>query len=219
MRPLDVRRSRNDLEAILAQRSHAAASSANVAGDRRIGRRPFSRHPQQSDPMSREDFVAIASRLFSVYLLFQCVGMLPNLVTMASQSGGDALWLALYALVAALAFGACAVLWFFPLTIARKLLPVMREPRSEQQLDASIAMSIGLTLLGVWFFAQAFADAVYWFSLLLISQRMPDMSFVLAADQVASICATVAELVVAVWLLFGNAGIKRLIYRFRYGDS
>lgn len=168
--------------------------------------------------MSREDFVAIASRLFSVYLFFGIVQMLPNIVQMATQNAGGA-WLALYALVVVLALAVCAVFWFFPLTVARKLLPVMREPRSEQRLDASIAFSLGLTLLGVWFFANALADVVYWSTLFIASRRISEMGFVWTPDQVASMLTTAVELILALWLLFGSAGIKRLIYKFRYGDS
>lgn len=169
--------------------------------------------------MSREDFVAIASRLFSAYMLFQIVQALPNIALTIAQYGEGWWFTSLYALAAIVAIALCAVLWFFPLTVARKLLPVMREPRSEQQIDASIAMSIGLVLLGVWFFANAVTDAVYWLSLFFVSRRVADAGFTWAPDQIASMVATVAEAILALWLLFGNAGIKRLVYQFRYGDS
>ena len=168
--------------------------------------------------MSREDFVAIAARLFSIYLLLSVIKHMPLTMQLISQDQGE-IWEFLYALVLVLGLIVCALLWFFPLTVARKLLPVMREPRSEQALDASIAMSVGLTLIGVWVMAYALVDAVYWLTLFVRTRQIDATHFEWSHDQIAGIVATAVELFIAVWLIFGSAGIKRLIYRYRYGAS
>ena len=168
--------------------------------------------------MSREDFIAVAARLFSVYLLFSVIKHVPLTVQLISQDQGE-IWAALYALVLVLGLVGCALLWFFPLTLARKLLPVMREPRSEQALDASTAMSVGLTLIGVWVMAYGLVDAVYWLTLLVRTRQIAATYFEWSHEQVAGILATAAEIGIAVWLIFGSRGIRRLIYRYRYGAS
>lgn len=167
--------------------------------------------------MSREDIVAIASRLFSAYLLFGLVQTLPGIVSTTIQ-GTDPWMLTLYALSIAFGFGVCALLWFFPLTVARKLLPVMREPRSEQTVDASIAFSLGITLIGVWFLASGLVDASYWLTFFVLSRQAAETGFDWSSDQIANMLATVFELILSMCLILGNAGIKRLIYKFRYGD-
>lgn len=167
--------------------------------------------------MSREDIVAIASRLLSVYVMFGLVQTLPGIASMTTQ-GADPMLLVLYALSIALGFGVCALLWFFPLTVARKLLPVMREPRSEQTIDASIALSLGIALIGVWFLAKGLVDASYWLTLFVLSRQAAETGFDWSSDQIANMLATVVELILSMCLLLGHAGIKRLIYKFRYGD-
>ena len=168
--------------------------------------------------MSREDFVAIASRLFAIYLLFGVIRQIPGSLLPFAQDGG-ASWIALHVAVLVLGVIVCALLWFFPLTVARKLLPVMREPRSEQALDSSVAMALGLTLIGVWVMAYGLVDGVYWLTLLVRTQQIDSTYFEWSHEQIAGMVATAVEILIAVWLIFGNAGIKRLIYRYRYGAS
>ena len=168
--------------------------------------------------MSREDFVAVASRLFAIYLFLLFIRQVPVSVQLFGQSD-ETSWVALHAAVIGLGLIACVFLWFFPLTVARKLLPVMREARSEKALDASVAMSVGLTLIGVWVMAYALVDGVYWLTLLVRMQRANATSFDWSPDQIAGMIATPVEILIALWLIFGSAGIKRLIYRYRYGAS
>lgn len=112
----------------------------------------------------------------------------------------------------------CAVLWFFPLTIARKLLPAMGEPRSEAAMSGPVALSVGLTLLGVWVLAYALPDAIYWATLFLLTRQPDGGYFEWGHEQIASIVTTAAELVLAAWLILGSTGIKRLILRYRSGS-
>ena len=112
----------------------------------------------------------------------------------------------------------CAILWFFPLTIARKLLPAMGEPRSEAAMSGSVALSVGLTLLGVWVLAYALPDAIYWATLFLLTRQLDSGYFEWGHEQIASIVTTAAELVLATWLILGGTGIKRFILRYRNGS-
>ena len=166
--------------------------------------------------MSREDFVAVASRLFAIYLLYTTVRGIPAAIQMLSQPEGMS-WFALYAflLVALLPF--VAFLWFFPLTVARKLLPVMREPRSESALDSSTALSVGITLIGLWFLASAMSDATYWAALVVRVAQTAPPGFEWSQEQMASMVATGVELAIALSLVLGSTGIKNVIYRYRYG--
>jgi len=169
--------------------------------------------------VSREDYVAIAARLFAVYIGFKAVVQIPIIVQTLSHDQGVA-WAWLFALFLLVSLAICAVLWFFPLTIARNLLPVMTEPRSEQAISASIGLSLGLTLIGVWILAQGAIDSAYWLTLLVrAKQQTQESGFELAPDQVASMAATAFELGLGAWLVFGNAGLRRLIYKFRYGEQ
>ena len=171
--------------------------------------------------MSREDYVAIGVRLFAVYIGIKTLLATPASIQAVFHGDGmDLAWLYVLALI--IAVGICAFLWFFPLTIARKLLPVMKEPRSEESIDASVGLSLGLTLLGVWFLAQGLLDSLYWLSLVLRTRhlvRTQQYGFEWEPDQIASMAVTIFELAIGAWLVLGSSGVRRLIYRFRYGPS
>jgi len=164
--------------------------------------------------MSREDIVAVAVRLFAVFIFFAVIQSIPALMyALSSEFRWQFAIPIITALFAWMIF--CAVLWFLPLPIARRLLPVMKEPRSEQTIDASIALTLGLTLLGVWFLANAIIDSVYWLIILSGVRQTYDTSFNWDHNAIAKVCTVAVKLVLALWLLIGTAGIKRAIYRLR----
>ncbi len=166
--------------------------------------------------MSREDIVAVAVRLFAIFMFFTIVRAIPVAIESYSPETGLQ-WMIPHLSVLFFWLIVSAFLWFMPLVVARRLLPVMKEPRSEQNIDASIALSLGLTLLGVWFLANALIDGIYWMAVLARVKQTYDTSFEWNHVQIASVFTTAAEIVLAFWLLMGTAGIKRALYRFRLG--
>ena len=72
--------------------------------------------------MSREDIVAVAVRLFALALLL-FVGWTGLAMAAAAGWSGKLLAVTLPLL------GIAALLWTFPLSVARRLLPVMRDER------------------------------------------------------------------------------------------
>ena len=167
--------------------------------------------------MSREDLIAVAARLFAVFLLVTTARTVPSAIALLGQGGQPPVLLV--GLVTASSVAVCALLWFFPLTIARKLLPAMSEPRSEAAMSGPVALSVGLTLVGVWVLAYALPDAIYWSTWAIATRRAGSAYVEWGPEQIASIATTVAELVLAAWLVFGSSGIKRLILRYRNGPS
>lgn len=171
--------------------------------------------------MSREDVVAIASRLMAVYLL---VSLSRGVVDVIQIIGEGMHWAPLQLSVMFLQLLAATVLWFFPLSVARALLPAMSEPRSETHIGPSLALSLGLTLIGAWFVVNALVDAGYWIGIYLHMKANPidvlsNASLFRVPDTTASIIATVVQLVIGVALVLGAAGLQRLIFRMRYGKD
>lgn len=81
--------------------------------------------------MSREDVIALAVRAFAIFLLVSVVRTFPGAIALIDQAEPKPS-LAMVALVSVLSLALCVCLWCFPLTVARTLLPAMREPRSDQ---------------------------------------------------------------------------------------
>lgn len=169
--------------------------------------------------MSREDIVAIGARLLAVYLAILVMQSAIALVPALFIEGGVPLvWRVGIAVSVLAMLGVCALLWWFPLTVARKLLPVMHEPRSEKTIGADTAMSLALTILGVWLFAKGVIGAAY--STMLVYQvSHAGVPVELAPRQYADMASTAAALVVGLWLVLGNAGIRRLVTRLQYAGS
>lgn len=168
--------------------------------------------------MGREDLVAVATRLFAVFLFVTVARTVPSAIALFGQGSGQPSFV-LVALVLACSFAICALLWFFPVSVARRLLPAMREPRSETAMSGAVALSVGLTLIGVWILASTLPDVFYWSTLFLASRSMDAGGYAWDAESVASVVTTVVEQVVAAWLIFGSSGIRRLILKYRYGPA
>lgn len=168
--------------------------------------------------MSREDVIAVAVRLFAIFLLVTIVRSFPSAMALIGQVELKPS-LVLVGTVLAAGVALCAFLWFFPLTVARKLLPAMREPRSETAMNGPVALSVGLTLLGVWVLSHALPDAIYWLTLFLLSRQIDAGHIEWQHEQIANMIATAGQLALALWLIFGSSGIKRLILRFRHGPA
>ncbi len=168
--------------------------------------------------MSREDVIAVAVRIFAIFLLVTVVRTIPGTLAFMDQVEPKPSLMLVW-LLSGLSLGLCVYLWCFPLTVARKLLPAMREPRSETAMDGSVALTVGLTLLGVWVLSHALPDAIYWVTLFLLSRRIDAAHFDWQQEQIANIIATAGQLALALWLIFGSSGIKRLILRFRNGQD
>ena len=169
--------------------------------------------------VSREDYVAVAARLFAVYIAFQVVLQLPVGAQTLSQDQ-DMVWAGLYVLALLVSLALCAFLWFFPLTIARKLSPVMKEPRSDQAINASVGLSLGLTLIGIWFLAEGTIGAVYWLALIVrTKQHVEQLDFEWSPEQLASMASTVFEVAVGACLVLGSTGLRQLIHRLRYAGN
>lgn len=173
--------------------------------------------------MSREDWIAIASRLFALYLAVTLLRSVPPAVAFLEQadlqqagSTGSYIPTAVVLLSGAVL---CVLLWVFPLTIARRLLPVMKQPRSELRIDPSTALSLGLTLVGVWMLATTIPDTIYWAAFVYAITHMPGRDLALEPDQRAAIWATAAEWVLALCLIFGSTGIRRLIEHWRFAGK
>ena len=167
--------------------------------------------------MNREDVIAVAVRLFAIYVLFDILKTIPGAGQLLSGQDGLA-WAGLFIAILVIGGLFCAFLWFFPLSVARKLLPVMHEPRSEQVIGAPVALSLGLTLIGIWLLATALVDASYWLTVFVRSRQPKDMPIEWTPQQIASMVATAIQLFLSAWLVIGNAGVQRLIYKIRYGS-
>jgi hypothetical protein len=111
--------------------------------------------------------------------------------------------------------GVCGLLWFFPRTIAAKLLP----SRDDHEASPPIALvhwqTLGVILIGLWALTRAIPDAVYWITFYNMATSSGIGLSALNPEQKASMVETIVELVIGFWLLLGAKGAAALLFNLR----
>ena len=168
--------------------------------------------------MKQEVLVAIAVRVVALLIALKSIGMM---VQLALSLGEDqvrllkpAVELGLELFLLAVAYG----LWRFPLTIARKLLP-MTPAHDVSDTSAHELMVAGVTVIGIWFTAKVAMDLVFWFSFFANMSSANLLYADLNPDQKASFIASFFELAIGLWLTFGAHGLIGFIRIARQAGS
>jgi hypothetical protein len=117
---------------------------------------------------------------------------------------------------AALQVAICGVLWFFPVTIASKLLPSYSKPPDPQNPPSVYEwQTLGVICIGLWALSRAVPDLVYWVAYMGMAFESDAPLGELAPDQKAGFIATVVEIIVGAWLVLGAKGVAALLFKIR----
>ena len=110
--------------------------------------------------MTPQQIVGLGIRLFAIWLAVMCLHYLIRIPAALEAAHAGEKAIGAYGVAAAYAVAAL-LLWLFPMWTAHKLLPRtnFENSISLQPLEAA---RVGCALIGLWFFAQGFLDAV-WF--------------------------------------------------------
>jgi hypothetical protein len=103
--------------------------------------------------MTPHQILAVAVRLFAI-LLALYVGRELLGYYVAGRDSDDAHAAILVAVVSVVAIVVCAVLWFFPRSIARGLLPLSIDTPAERSAPDTW-LAVGSSLIGLWLAASA----------------------------------------------------------------
>jgi hypothetical protein len=105
------------------------------------------------------------------------------------------------------------ILWFFPRSIARGLLPHSTDAPT-QTLSYQMWFTLGTALLGLWFVASSITPILRNLSVMYVFR--PEL---INSEDVRSLRVGLlyyaVELVLGLCLLFGATGIRKLIWRIR----
>jgi len=105
------------------------------------------------------------------------------------------------------------VLWFFPKSISRGLLPHSSDVPT-QTLSYQRWFTLGTALIGLWFVASAITPILRNLSVLYVFRPELTNPEDLRSLRVG-LLYYVAELVLGLCLLFGATGVRKLIWRIR----
>ena len=165
--------------------------------------------------MSKEQIVGLAVRLFAIYLFLygvtQVFAFLSVLRTEQFQGGASPIfYIIAFALIVLLI---CALLWFFPLFIARRLIP--RDSDGVPGVNTGDIFVLAFIVLGIWILASTIPDAVSLLANLFLSPIYQDMPEEMVVQVRVAGARLIVEFVIAVGLIFGARGLKNFFYHIR----
>jgi hypothetical protein len=157
--------------------------------------------------MSPYQAVAVALRVFAVWLGIYALRTVLSLALM-QQSGTPGFWGSAALLGLTLLFS--ATLWFFPRSIAGKLLS-QEAAKAELSASPDLWLAMGCALLGLWILTSAVPSVVLDTYALVYLGPGAD-----ASDLKRSVLYYFVEIGLGVWLLFGARGLRKLFWWARH---
>ena len=159
--------------------------------------------------MANVQIVGLGVRIFTIWLALYVLRHVPSLWSLNTTEFGDPKTAVIVLIVGAVLVILIVLLWMFPLTVARKLIPrtVLDQPTT---LPIDQVQSVGFCLLGLWLIASAVPNVFFWVVMVYQSTR-PESLLSLEPRNYASMTYTVTEFAIGVWLVFGARGLLGLV--------
>ena len=164
--------------------------------------------------MSPHQALAVAVRLFAVWLAACALRGASATFFGGPQTfyGGeiDPKGLVVAGIIGFLTLLVAVLLWFFPLTVAKKLLSPQSATTAPPEVPGTW-LAMGCALIGLWLLASAIPaivrDALYLYSSLSEPDDLFEFKRWLAYRGV--------EVMIALWLIFGSRGFVKLFWWIR----
>ena len=164
--------------------------------------------------MQKEQIVGLAVRLFAIVLVIYTIRYGSSLLPMTRPPGNVSFLLIAGFTVPLLL--AALLLWMFPLIIVGTILPEIKTSGSSVPLEAGEIQIVAFSILGLWVLSTTVPDIFYWSTFVYLAKGI---KFSLTPEQVGNIVATVIELIIGFWLLFGAKGLRGLLRRVRISGT
>jgi hypothetical protein len=160
--------------------------------------------------MTPHQTLAVAVRLFAVWLAVVAIRELVG-GYIAGRERNDAYILPIVAVVAVVAVLFVVVLWFFPRTIARGLLPSGNDAPAKPSAS-EVWFVIGCSLIGLWLAASAVPGVLRNLGVMyLYKSESIDTS-----GLISGLIYLFAQIGVGVLLIVGANGIRRFVWWARH---
>ena len=162
------------------------------------------------DVMTPLQTIVVAVRLFAIWIGLTLFTLVPSAWAYVR---GSSLGLGTTLSIAGALVGMVAValfLWWFPLTVARRLLPgALSEPK-ETQTSPEEWFLVGTRLMGLWILTRALPTLAFQIAYLYLSEG-PDAERMASPPTRWSLVPQVLQAVVGLALLFGAEGLLGLL--------
>lgn len=165
--------------------------------------------------MRKEQIVGIAVRLFAIFLVLYTLRYASSLLPYAALPPPNNISFAFISTLALFPILAAVLLWFFPLSVATTLIPGIKTKKQPAPLDAGGIEVVAFSVMGLWALTTAIPDILYWIAFTYRVKSVGIGSPELSPENIGNIVATIAELVIGFWLLFGSRGLLGVVRRAR----
>jgi hypothetical protein len=151
----------------------------------------------------------VGIRLLAIFWFFGVLGQIAAAIATLEQMGAGTLpiWIS-----AGIQFAVCVLLWFFPATLASKLLRDGKSVVSAASVPFTEWRDLLFVTVGIFLLARSIPNALYWAILAGASEPLAP-GFTL--EQKVNAFAAFLEPVIGTSLVFGARGLGALIQRLR----
>lgn len=155
--------------------------------------------------------LAIIVRVFAIFLAVNALISGSDLMVSLSNQNGQSIPFSYY-MYPIISLFVSLVMFIFPMTVAKGIIPYQKI----QTLDLASGsyehlLTTAVIVLGLYFLFDALIDMFYWVYLWIVYFQTSPVEFVVTLDQKAGTAATVAELFIALFLIFGTRKIVKLL--------
>jgi hypothetical protein len=157
--------------------------------------------------MTPHQTLAVVVRLFAIWLAIYIARAAPAFYREAARYR-DTPGTVGAVLIAIAALALVIFLWFFPRTVALKLLDE-RNLAPTQSASPDTWFAVGCGLLGLWLIVPALANLTWTLSVVYLAQRDPAVDTSnLRIDSISY----VIDIALGIWLLLGARGARKLFW-------
>ena len=167
--------------------------------------------------MKPQHIVATCLRVLAIAWVLYALSRVQSTLAFAASHAGMSANMSVILLVTFLQIAVCAVLWFFPMTIASWLLPggVPSEPSAEP-LRFVEWQTLGLICVGFWGIVDSTPNLVYLITYAALSSG-DELYGGLREYEKAKLVSSIVELALGLWLVFGAKGLAAFLFKIRMG--
>jgi hypothetical protein len=166
--------------------------------------------------MTPQQIIGLAARLFSIWLILISFQMLMIASAMREHLNGEGGHL-IY-LLPMLPLTCAALLWFFPMFIAHKLVPRSHDD-NKLKLPVREALAAASAIIGIWAIVTASPQIMSHVAILIYTRHDYGMENYLTPDRMFSFIAPLAQSLIGFFLVMNPWFVARKIFPNQTNES
>jgi hypothetical protein len=167
--------------------------------------------------MKPQHIVATSLRILAIVWLVYALTRVHSIFAYAASDSRISVNVSVVVLVTILQLAGCAVLWFFPMTLAAKLVPggVPDEPNADPPQLVEW-LTLGIICVGLWGLIDSIPSLVFWATFATLNLG-DDFHGGLTPHEKATIAMAATRFALGLWLVFGAKGFAAFLFKLRTG--